>query len=94
MKYDELRAKATPGGWMLKSCPYGIYTKDGTQVAECKISTARDAELIVHQHKHFDQMREALQAIIDECPNPKYGYGNNVVTIARAVLKAVDEVEI
>jgi hypothetical protein len=51
------------------------------------LGTAENVPLIVRAVNAYDKMREALEAIIAECPNPKLPYGNAIVGIARAALE-------
>lgn len=79
----------TPTPWHLRGGSI-----DGANYANVFTSTAfsavskEDAAFIVQACNNFDALREALEAIIDECPKPKLPYGVRVVEIVQAALSA------
>jgi len=73
MKYSELRAKGTPGGWVVRTFPDGsdcfvegprkVGAAYGAEVLGDGYSEkAADARLIAHWSRHFDRLLEALKA--------------------------------
>lgn len=74
----------TKGKW--KVVNYGSKYEVQSDKRIAVVDTVDDANLIAAA----PEMYEALQAIIDECPNPKLPYGNRIVEIAKQALTKVE----
>lgn len=56
------------------------------EIDELEDQIERDHHKKVRLEHKIKLLREALQAIIDECPEPKLPYGKKVVEIAKNAL--------